>query len=147
MEHRVARVGKRAEPLADDLLHAFGDADLVDAHVGSPHAVGVLVDRAAFGEAHEHLDREERVAAGLGVHRDRELARLLVELLARRAFDEVGDAVAVEAAQRDAIDAFGAAQVREQRAERMRAVDLGVAVRADHEQVQVRVRCSARGAA
>ena len=30
-----------------------------------------------------------------------------------------------------------ASQVGEQRAERMRAVDLGVAVRADHQQVQV----------
>ena len=69
VQHGVARVGQCAESLADNLLDAFGDPDLFDAYVGSPYAVGVLIDRAAFGEAHEHLDREEGIAAGLGVQR------------------------------------------------------------------------------
>ena len=56
-----------------------------------------------------------------------------------RALDEIGDAFAVETAQGNAIDTLGAAQVREQGTEGMRPVDLGVAVCADHQQVQVAI--------
>src|SRR5436190_10176165 len=126
-----------AEPLADDFLHAFGNADVLDTDVGSPLPDGVLIDRAPLGEAHQHLDREDRLAAGLLVYRDSELARLFVERLARRALDEIGDTRSVKAAQRDAIDAFRATQVCEQRTEGMRPIDLRVAVRPDDEQIEV----------
>ncbi len=113
MEHRVTGIGKCAEALPDDLLDALGDPDFLDAPVGSPHAVGALINRAAFDEAYQHLDGEERIAAGLLMEGDGKLARLLVELVPRGTFDEVADTVAVETAQRDALDAFGAAEMRQ----------------------------------
>ena len=53
-------------------------------------------------------------------------------------FDEIGETFAVEAANA-MIDTFGPTQVRQQRSERMRPVDLGVAVCADHEQIQTSI--------
>ena len=76
VQHVVALLRQPAQPLADHFLHALGDPDLVDAEVGSPLAVGVLVDRAPLGEADQHLDREEGIAARFYVYRGR-AARVL----------------------------------------------------------------------
>ena len=56
-----------AEPLADDLLEALGDAELVDREVRGPAAVAVE-DGARLGEVAKHLLDEERVALGLVVY-------------------------------------------------------------------------------
>jgi len=45
----------------------------------------------------------------------------------------VGDTITIEPAQRDPIEPLGAAEVRQQRAERMCPIDLGVAIGADHQ--------------
>ena len=80
-----------------------------------PVPLGVLVDRAALGQTHEHFNRKERVAARLGVDRVGEVARLFVEFATRRPLHEIGDTVTVEPPKRDAVDTLSATQVGQQR--------------------------------
>ena len=82
----------------------------------------------------QHLIGEERIAGR--AHRDGggERPTVVVELVAGHRGQQVLDTLAVEAAQREALDAVGAVDVGQQPTDRMGAVDLGVAVGAEHTQ-------------
>ena len=139
-EGLVHRVGQPGEPPADDLAHALGDAEVGDRARGGPAPVVVLHDRAGLGEVAQHLTDEERVALGLGVQRRGEIPAALGELVTGDVRHEAGDLVLVEALEVEAVDAGLAPEVAEHVRERMAAVEVGVAVRAEEEHAHRRRR-------
>ena len=94
----------------------------------------MLDEHAGLGEVAQHLTHEERVALGLGVQRPGEVEAGLLEVVAGGHRHEAGDLVAVEAVQVEPLDAGLAAEVGERVGERVAAVEVGVAVGAEHEQ-------------
>ena len=122
------------EPPTDDEPHAFGNVELVDREVRSEFA-GLVEDLPFFGEVPEDLLDEEWVAFGLRVDRvdDRRRGRFGCER-----FDHRGDAVAVEAVQREAFERARAEHALDACSEGARHFELDITVRADAEDPQLR---------
>ena len=124
--------------MPDDVAHAFGKARLARLHRADPHAVD-LHERAGLDEVAQHLGDEERIAVGLGREPLRELDAGFLERIPARGFEERAHPGLVEAVQRDALGAGGAVQIGERARQGMAPVDIGVAVRHEHEDVRVRI--------
>ncbi len=129
----------REQPTTDDFADALGDAEVTHGDVRGPAAVP-LDEHAGLGEMAEHLTHEERVAFGLGVQGPGEIEPGLLEVVARGHRHEAGDLVAVEAVQVESLDPGLAAEVGERVRERMAAIEVRVAIRAEHQQPHRRRR-------
>ena len=88
----------------------------------------------------EHLADEERIALRLKMNRGSEHLPLGLELVTSRALQERHHPCGVEATQRDAFRTALPSQVRQHLSERMRPVEVGVAVRPDEHQARLRGR-------
>ena len=132
-EDLVGVVGQAAQAATDHVAHPFGDGDLVDVEVARPAPVA-LEDGARLDEAAQHLADEEGVALGLGPDGPGELFGALVEVVAGGGLEHGGHAVGVEALDGDALHAGLAAEIGEQRRQRVGPVEVGVAVGANHQQ-------------
>ena len=82
----------------------------------------------------QHFADEERVALGLTVQRVREVEAGRVEIVAGRLRHQARDLAFVEPLEIEPLHTRFAPEVGEHLSERMRAVEVGVAVRREHEQ-------------
>ena len=143
-EHRgrpqqvVGRVGKPGQSLPDHIAHTFGQTRLARRHRADPNAVD-LHQRTGLDEVPQHLGHEERIAVGLGCESPSELEPRRLEPSSARGFEERAHAGFVEAVQRDALGAGRAVQIGKRAGQGMATVDVGVAVRHQHEDVRVRI--------
>jgi hypothetical protein len=120
---------------ADHLEDTFGNPELVELHVGFPPPVA-LHEGPGLGEVPKDLADEERIALGLAGDGFGEIHPLFVEVVAGGVGEELLDARPVESVQCEPFDATLAPQVGEHLRERMRAVEVGVTVRRDDQEVQ-----------
>ena len=138
-EQPVRRVGEAREPAADHVADAGRDAEVGDRAREPPRAV-LEAQLALFDEVQQRLAQEERVALGLGREHRRELLghRVLGDAFehrrARRPVSSPDRATRVGSTSR--------CRIGQRLRERMAAIEVGLAVRADHED-----RAAARGAA
>ena len=88
----------------------------------------------------QNLADEERIPLRFGVHRGGEIEPLGGELVACRRLHQRGDLVTVEAVEVEAGHARDATQVGEHVRERVGAVEIGIAIRAEYEQPHRRRR-------
>ena len=120
------------EPAPDALLQSFGNFEVGR---GAPLPLAVaLHERAGLHEVPKYLAEKERVAVGLGVQRLDEIARRCGNLLTGKGIDEVGDLAHVETVQRQPLHTRLPPQVAEQRRQRVRAIEVGVAVGAEYDE-------------
>ena len=136
-EHGVRGLGELSESTPDHLPYPLGQAGLVEGRARPPSAT-FLHQPARLDEVAQHLADEERVALGLAPQGCGEVAPLGVEVVATGPDEQRGDALAVEPGERDPARPPLAAKIGQHPGERMRAVDVGVAVRREH---QDRSRC------
>ncbi len=134
---QVDRPGRQAgEALGDDLAHALGGAELRQ-RAGQAQGSAVDLDDPGLDERAPQLADQERVPVGELADRVREVGRAGADLAARGAGDELGHLVVGEAAELEAHDVVGAAQVGERLGERLRHVGVGVAEGAEQQQARV----------
>ncbi len=119
------------QPLADDLAHALGAAELLRRAVDADRAAREL-DRAALDQPAPQLADQERVAVGELADRLRERERRGAQLAAPGAADELGHVAVGEPGEPQPHDVV-AAQVGERLRQRVGDVRLGVAVGGEHE--------------
>jgi hypothetical protein len=131
-EHVGRFLRNTIQTVADRRLHALRDRQILQvvarpAVLVAPH--GALVD-----ERLQDLFHEERVPLGLAVHRRREVDR---DLFAHQRHQELARLLGREALQGDARREPLAVPVHERRRERMRAVELHLAVRGGEQHALV----------
>ena len=137
-EHLIGGRGQARQAAADDIEDALGQVDIVERTTDRP-AAGDLHDDVALHEVSQHLVGEERIARGPLDEGGREGPALIIELITRRGRHQVLDALLIKPAQRQTLNAHRAMDVGEEPAERVRAVDLGISVGAEHAETVVRL--------
>jgi hypothetical protein len=127
-------LGKLRDAPVDDLAHPLGDPELLDPPRVTHPATGALVEGAALHEVAQHLLHEVRVPLGLAVDRlhQRQLVRAR-ELLLGDLLEHRPHLLDAEPAQQDALVGVLAAQRGEHLGQRVVAVEVGVAVRAEQQ--------------
>ena len=90
------------DPATDDLAHAFGKSDLLQAEVARPSPVA-QDQGSAFDEVTDDLADEEGVSPGLGVDGMGEGHTGLVEVVPGRALEQLGDTVGGEPVERSRV--------------------------------------------
>ena len=126
-QHGVGGLAQPAQAPADDFAYTFGDTQLSDLEVGGPHAV-TLDQASRFDEREQDLLDEERVAFGFGPEQLRQLRDAEVHAVSGGVGHELSDAGHVQSAQSEALDGAITAQVSQDLAQRMAAIEVGVAV-------------------
>ncbi len=99
----------------------------------SPAAVAVD-DGTGLDQVAENLPYEERVAFGLPSEGMGELDGVLVEIVTAGLGEELADPLLIDPAERESFDAGFSTEVADRRGQRVRSVDVGVAIgHEDHQ--------------
>ncbi len=133
LQHVVGDRGKPGQPLQDDLPDSFRDAEF-GPDPGQRVAAAFTLQDPGLDKVEEHFLDAERMATGLGVQVARELGLVRAQLTIRRRRHHLRHAALVQTRQRQPLPAAAAAQVRKQLGQQMGPPDVGVPVRARHEQ-------------
>jgi hypothetical protein len=134
---QVRRLGREArEALADHLANALGCSELRDRPRERDRAVDHL-DRAGLDERPPKLVDEKRVSFGEVADRPRQVAEPFARIGSCRAPHKLHHVVAGQAAEPQADDVLGSAEIGERLRERARHVGLAVAERGQQEQARI----------
>ena len=98
-----------------------------------PAAGAVLRERAGLGEVDDHLEQEERVAAGLAAQRLDQGDAIVGHLMPCRVGEQIENIGVIEAEQSDTLDTGLAAQFGQRAGERMGAGQVTLAEGAHHQ--------------
>ncbi len=132
LEQVPGRGIQAGQTLADDLAHALRRRDLLQGP-GQPQRTLLDRERLPLDERAPELAQQERVALGEVADRAGEPCVGRVDLAAARPANELPDVLLAEAAQVQAHDVVGAAQVGERLGELCGDVGLGVPERGEQE--------------